>query len=175
MVRVSSLLVVGALVVGLTACEQSETGRSAGKESTTQPAPEEGISLDDVKRKAQDTLAATAELARRVRERYQEDAQRKLSEFDEHLRRLKKKLDDAAEEARPELEKRIKQLAQKAKAARETLEKLAGASDEAWEEAKKGLDKAVDELKEAMEETGADTQPATRPAQPHGDAPPGRP
>lgn len=173
-IGLSGLIAVGALAVS--ACEQSATtgdgnGVSNGAAVTTQPATEPGVTLNDVKRKTQDAMAAAAEYARQKKEEYQRRMEPELEALERRLEKLKERFRLAGERARPEIQKRVKDLNEMARKAREEFEQLRAAGDERWEDAQKRLDETMRQLEEALKEgvpiAHPTTLPTTRPNRPH--------
>ena len=162
--RIGIWMCVAAATVSLTGCEQR------GETPTTRPASsapttgDEDASWDELKQKTRETVDAAGRMIREARERYAEEVERELARLDEHIDNLEKRAREASDDARPAIEKQIETWTRRAQAARETLKKLAGASDEAWQQMKEGLDDAVDEFREAVSESPT-SQPVSEPGE----------
>ena len=171
--RQSGLVILGVfLAITLGACEQSPPASApSGSGAATQsaaPAPAAPATtapsgaMETVKRKAQEGADVAAGIIRQIREKYDENAKRELARMDAYIDELKARLATAKEDARPALEKQIQEWTARAQQARDTLGKLAGASDDVWQEMKKGVDGALNEFKQALASQPA-SQPTTAP------------
>jgi len=180
MMRRGSGALAASLLIGLAGCERSEPTGGGGTAQTppatsspaTAPASQEALEKltrlrdemeQEVQRRAGEAKQVAASIARQIREKYEDNVSGELARVDEHIRDLKQQLAVAGGQARPALEKQIEQWSGRGRTLRDTLERLHGASGEAWEEMKKGLDRAIDEVQRALHE-GPATQPATGPA-----------
>jgi len=152
------------LVAGLVGCEQRESAtRGENGVPTTQPAAEpttQEVSFEEVKRRANETVAAAVRLLRKAREEYGEDVERELKDLDRRAQDLAQKLRDARDASRPKVERHIEKLKKNVEVARDKLDRLRDASDDAWKEAQEGLDAALEEFRRALEEEAPATQPA---------------
>ena len=171
MARIGMWVLLASVALLLRGCEREQsTPQSGGKATgTTQPtatsAAEGGVKklTEEGRRLANEGQALATDIIRQARETYNEKVSGELTQLDGRIKELREKLAGAAQDARPALEKRIDELNAKVRAARESFDKLAGASDKAWEEARKGLDRALGELRTALDQEAGSTQPATQP------------
>lgn len=176
MTRIASLCTLGLGLLVAVACERSAPpgGQSAGGTSQPATAPggvaEERTTLEELKRlgaeaerRASEGAAAAANLLRQARELYQREVERESERMNERVNELRRKLESAAEDVRPALQKQLDEWTARAESARQTLERLKGASDEAWREMRKGVDNALQEYQEALEQPAPDAPPTTAP------------
>jgi len=105
----------------------------------------------------------TGPMLRQARELYQREVERESERMNERVNELRRKLESAAEDVRPALQKQLDEWTARAESARQTLERLKGASDEAWREMRKGVDNALQEYQEALEQPAPDAPPTTAP------------
>lgn len=175
MTRSASLGTLGLGLLVAVACERSAPPGGPPAGSTSQPATapvvaEERTTLEELKRlgaeaerRASEGAAAAKALLRQARELYQREVERESERMNERVNELRKRLESAAEDVRPALQKQLDEWTARAEAARQTLERLKGASDEAWREMRKGVDNALQEYQEALEQPPPDAAPTTAP------------
>lgn len=153
-------LVVGAML--LAGCDR--TPPPSNTQPSAAPGANEGVSLTEVKEKAQEAVDTAAQYLRQARDEYRQDAERELQRLSERVAEARRQLEQAAEEARPELAQRVNELREKADEARRRFERLRESGGEAWERARQDLEAAVGELRNALDEAATATQPTTAPA-----------
>jgi len=148
-------------------CERDTGSTSATATAPATPPASKPVSVggaldaavNEAREKTQQAAEVTARIIRDVREKYQQRVATELGRYDEHIRALRARLEQAAADARPGLEQRIADLTEKVQQARELLERLKNAGDEAWKGAEEGLDRALRELRQAAPEVSAATRP----------------
>lgn len=84
------------------------------------------------------------------KELYQQKRQAQLDEWKAEAGKLKAKASGASADAQLELNKQIRTLEDKIEQGRARLDKIADASDDAWESMKKGVDSAWDSIASAF-------------------------
>jgi predicted ATP-binding protein involved in virulence len=84
------------------------------------------------------------------RKAYEEKIDAQLEEWSAQISLLKARADKAKAEAKIEYYKTIESLQQKKDGARDKLDELKTAGDEAWEDLKTGAEKAWDDVKTAF-------------------------
>lgn len=154
--------------------EASVKPPAAGPAADPKPEPAEKAHESDVAEATPDDKAPTTQpvaideelmqqIMQQVREVYLANARKELKRLEDRLEELRGRLAEQAEEAKPALREKVEALGARVERVRETLSKLSGASNEAWDELRKGIDRAFQELRDGMAEPAGEP-PSTTPA-----------
>ena len=138
-----TLLIFLAVLLSSAAC--------SNQNQLVQEPTETSTSAEDVRREAKEAFETAATYTQKQKQKYREEIQTQLDEFDKQLDELRPLAESARESAKIKLNKQIEMLKQKREVAEQRLERLTSSKDEGWAKVKAGLDKAMADLQKSYE------------------------
>jgi len=141
--RHSSYMLTGVLLV-LAGCDSNPSNRATPPD--TRP-----VSAEDVKRANREAVEANAKYLAQEKDKYREQLQKKLDEWNQQISRWDEKIKEASGQMKEKLIEQKAEFEKKRDAFVQKLKQLDQSSGAAWQDMKEGLNKAYEDMKDAFQ------------------------